>query len=41
VKRFFKTRGRKSNSDAYGSSVKMYMKRFGGYDMSEVIEPRF
>ncbi|MGJ8685674.1 MAG: peptidoglycan-binding protein LysM [Nonlabens sp.] len=39
VKRFFKTKGRKSNRDAYGSSVKTYMKRFAGYDMSEVIEP--
>lgn len=39
VKRFFKTNGRKSNSDAYGSSVKTYMKRFAGYDLSEVIEP--
>ncbi len=39
VKRFFKTNGRKANRDAYGSSIKTYMKRFGGYDMSEVIEP--
>ncbi|WP_042296619.1 hypothetical protein [Nonlabens sp. Asnod3-H03] len=38
VKRFFKTKGRKSNRDAYGSSVKTYMKRFGGYDLSEVID---
>jgi len=40
VKRFFKTKGRKANRDAYGSSVKMYMERFAGYDMSEVIEVR-
>lgn len=39
VKRFFKTQGRKSVRDAYGSSVKSYMKKFGGYDLSEVIEP--
>lgn len=38
VKRFFKTKGRKSNRDAYGSSVKAYMKRFAGYDLSDVIE---
>ncbi|WP_438963188.1 peptidoglycan-binding protein LysM [Nonlabens sp.] len=39
VKRFFKTKGRKANRDAYGTSIKTYMTRFGGYDMSEVIEP--
>lgn len=39
VKRFFKTKGSRANRDAYGSSVKTYMKRFGGYDLSEVIEP--
>ncbi len=37
VKRFFKTNGRKASRDAYGSSIRTYMKRFAGYDITEVI----
>lgn len=37
VKRFFKTNGRKASRDAYGSSIKTYMKRFAGYDITAVI----
>lgn len=37
VKRFFKTNGRKASRDAYGSSIISYMKRFAGYDISDVI----
>lgn len=37
VKRFFKTNGRKASRDAYGSSIISYMKRFAGYDITEVI----
>lgn len=37
VKRFFKTKGRKSSRDAYGSSIKTYLKRFAGYDISDIV----
>ncbi|WP_124980687.1 lysozyme family protein [Nonlabens xiamenensis] len=38
VKRFLNSNGSKASRDAYGSSIKTYMKRFGGYDLSEVID---
>jgi hypothetical protein len=38
VRKFLKSNGRKSNRDAYGSSVRSYMKKFGGYDLSEVLK---
>ncbi|QJP35365.1 peptidoglycan-binding protein LysM [Nonlabens sp. Ci31] len=38
VRKFLKSNGRKSNKDAYGSSVRSYMKKFGGYDLSEVLK---
>lgn len=38
VKRYFKNNGRKYIKDAYGASVRSYLKAFGGYDTS-FIEP--
>jgi hypothetical protein len=38
VRKFLKSNGRKSNKDAYGSSVRSYMKKFSGYDLSEVLK---
>lgn len=38
VKKFLKSDGNKSSKDAYGSSVRSYMKKFGGYDLSEVLK---
>lgn len=38
VKRFFKTNGRKASRDAYGSSIKTYLKRFAGYNITEIIQ---
>ena len=37
VRKFLRSNGRKSSKDAYGSSVKHYMKKFGGYDLEEAI----
>ncbi|MCD0467578.1 peptidoglycan-binding protein LysM [Flavobacterium sp. ENC] len=34
VKNFFKNRGNKRFRDAYGTSLRSYMKAFGGYDLS-------
>ncbi len=36
VKRFLKSNGTRSFSDAFGTQVKHYMQEFGGYDLSEV-----
>ena len=38
VKRFFKNNGKKYIKDAYGTSIRSYLKAFGGYDTS-FIEP--
>jgi hypothetical protein len=38
VKKFLKSNGNKSIKDAYGSSVRTYIKKFGGYDLSEVLK---
>lgn len=38
VKRYFKSNGKKSIKDAYGTSIRSYLKAFGGYDTS-FIEP--
>ncbi|WP_292890421.1 peptidoglycan-binding protein LysM [Nonlabens sp.] len=38
VKKFLKSNGRISNKDAYGSSVRSYMKKFGGYDLTDVLQ---
>jgi hypothetical protein len=37
VKRFLRTGGRRDLKDAYGSSVKYYLKRFGGYHLDDVL----
>jgi hypothetical protein len=34
VKKFFKNKGNKHFRDAYGTSLRSYMKAFGGYDLS-------
>ncbi|MEO8535021.1 MAG: peptidoglycan-binding protein LysM, partial [Flavobacterium sp.] len=36
VKNFFKNRGNRHFRDAYGTSLKSYMKAFGGYDLSYI-----
>ena len=38
VKKFLRSSGALNFSDAYGSSIESYLKKFGGYDVSE-IEP--
>ena len=38
VKKFLRSNGTLNFSDAYGSSIETYLKKFGGYDVSE-IEP--
>jgi hypothetical protein len=37
VKRFFKYNGKKYIKDAYGTSIRSYMKAFGGYDTSFIV----
>ncbi len=37
VKKYLRSYGRKGFSDAYGTSISNYMKRFSGYDTSEVV----
>jgi hypothetical protein len=37
VKRFFKHKGKKYFRDAYGTSIRSYMKAFGGYDTSVIV----
>ena len=34
VKKYLRSNGLKNLSDAYGSSIKSYMKNFAGYDVS-------
>jgi hypothetical protein len=34
VKKFFKSNGKRAIKDSYGTSLKSYMKKFGGYDTS-------
>ncbi|MFH6960302.1 peptidoglycan-binding protein LysM [Flavobacterium aquidurense] len=36
VKNFFKNNGNRHFRDAYGTSLKSYMKAFGGYDLSRI-----
>lgn len=40
VKKFLRSFGAKNLSDAYGSSVKFYMKKFSGYDTSMITPDR-
>lgn len=37
VKKFLRSAGNDNFSDAYGSSVKYYMKKFSGYDTSSIV----
>lgn len=37
VKKFLKSNGEKKFKDAYGTSVKSYMRQFGGYETSAII----
>jgi hypothetical protein len=37
VKRYFKSNGKRSFRDAYGTSIKSYMKSFGGFDTSFIV----
>jgi len=36
VKKYLRSYGKKSVSDAFGSSVEYYMKKFSGYDTSYI-----
>lgn len=38
VKRYLKTDGKGRSRDAYGSSVRTYLRKFAGYDLSRVVE---
>lgn len=38
VKKYLRTNGEGRSRDAYGSSVRGYMKKFGGYDLSAVLK---
>ena len=40
VKKFLRSYGSNSFKDAYGSSVKYYMKKFAGYDVSHLVKNR-
>ena len=37
VKKFLKSNGEKKCKDAYGTSVKSYMKQFGGYETNAIV----
>ena len=37
VKKYFKHKGKRNFRDAYGSSIRSYMKMFGGYDTSFIV----
>ncbi|MBG6061811.1 hypothetical protein IWX83_001601 [Flavobacterium sp. CG_9.1] len=37
VKKYFRYKGKRNFRDAYGSSVRSYMKMFGGYDTSFIV----
>ncbi|WP_232455989.1 peptidoglycan-binding protein LysM [Polaribacter sp. SA4-10] len=40
VKKFLRSNGNKRFSDAYGSSIQSYLKKFAGYNVSNVIADR-
>ena len=40
VKKFLRTNGKKCFSDAYGSSIKSYLKKFADYDVSSIVADR-
>ena len=37
VKKFLKSNGKRKSSDAYGTSVKSYMKQFAGYEITGIV----
>ena len=37
VKRFFKSSGRRAVRDGYGTSIKTYMRKFGGYETGAIV----
>ncbi len=37
VKKFFRYKGKKFFRDAYGTSLRSYLKKFGGYDTSNIV----
>lgn len=37
VKKFLRTNGKRRFYDAYGTSIKSYLKKFGGYDVSSIV----
>lgn len=37
VKKFFKTDGKRHFRDGYGTSIKSYMRKFGGYETSAIV----
>ena len=40
VKKFLRSNGAQRFSDAYGATIQSYMKRFSGYDVSNVVANR-
>jgi hypothetical protein len=40
VKKFLRSNGAKRFSDAYGSSIQAYLKKFAGYDVSNIVADR-
>ena len=40
VKKFLRSNGKKTFSDAYGSSIQVYLKKFAGYDVSNIVADR-
>ena len=36
VKKYLRSNGRYNFSDAYGATIRLYMKKFGGYDVSHI-----
>lgn len=40
VKKYLRSYGQKDVADAYGSTISYYMKKFGGYDVSEIRQKR-
>ena len=40
VKKFLRSNGKERFSDAYGSSIQVYMKKFAGYDVSNIVADR-
>jgi len=40
VKKYLRSDGDRNLSDAYGSSIKSYMKKFAGYDVSIIVGDR-